>query len=174
MPPVLQDHDLTLLPLETGHATNFLALVNEPSISTRINMPIPFTMDDFEKQLEFSQKPNCYIWMISYQNTICGTINTGDTRNVKIYQGGYWISPEFRGKNIAARALMLVKHFLFKQCDAIRIQAVVEPDNTSSIRVMEKCGYHREGLLQKFYPKLNGNIIDVYMYATIQHEATHG
>ena len=50
---------------------------------------------------------------------------------------------------------------------AERVQALVEPDNGASIRVLEKCGYEREGLLRKFYPSVDRGLIDVFMYASI-------
>lgn len=89
--------------------------------------------------------------MIEHSGEICGVINTAPLRHTAIFQGGYWVNPAYWGKGIAPNALSLVKDFLLNELKAERIQAIVEPDNQPSIRVLEKCGYEREGLLRKFH-----------------------
>ena len=48
------------------------------------------------------------------------------------------------------------------------MQAVVEPDNAASMRVLEKCGYVQEGLLRKYYLSKTRGLIDVYMYGCVK------
>ncbi len=117
-----------------------------------------------------AQTQHHHIWVIMHEKTLCGVINSGDFRKVGLFQGGYWIDPDYWGKGIAATALTLVRDYLFNECRAIRIQAMVEPDNPASMRVMEKCGYTREGLLRRFYPSLTRGLIDVYMYAIVKEQ----
>jgi RimJ/RimL family protein N-acetyltransferase len=59
----------------------------------------------------------------------------------------------------------MVRDFLITEKNAKRVQAVVEPSNAASIKVLEKCGYQNEGLLRRFYPSLDRDLIDVHMYA---------
>jgi RimJ/RimL family protein N-acetyltransferase len=60
-----------------------------------------------------------------------------------------------------------VRDFLINECEAIRIQALVEPSNMSSMRVLEKCGFEKEGLMRRFYPTLRRGLVDVLMYSYI-------
>ncbi|HET6314393.1 MAG TPA: GNAT family protein, partial [Chloroflexia bacterium] len=50
-----------------------------------------------------------------------------------------------------------------------RVQAVVLPDNLGSMRVLEKAGMQREGLLRK-YQYVLGDYWDVYMYGLLRSD----
>lgn len=159
------------MPLVAEHAADYIALSNEPSISPRVNNPDIFTQQNFDELLAATQKNTShFVWMICFEGAVYGAISTADARGVGIFQGGYWLMPQWRGKGIAREALALVRDFLFHNCDAKRIQAQVEPDNIASIRVLESCGYLREGLLRKFYPARARGLIDVFMYAIVRDE----
>lgn len=169
MPKTLSDGDIMLVPLHADHASAYIELANHPEIGWRINQPIPFTQADFDALIEnLKNKPRRYSWMILRQNVICGGINFAPATHTHLYQGGYWLHPEHWGKGMAAQALQLVCNFLFKEVGVERVQAVVEPGNPPSIRVLEKCGFIREGLLHKFYPSRHRGLIDVYMYAKVK------
>jgi ribosomal-protein-alanine N-acetyltransferase len=109
-----------------------------------------------------------FIWMIERNGMIVGVVNNASGRDPRVFQGGYWVDPACWGKGTASTALALVTDYILDECRAQRVQAVVEPDNAASIRVLEKCGYQREGLLKKFYPSVSRGLIDVFMYAAIQ------
>ena len=49
----------------------------------------------------------------------------------------------------------------------VRIQATVIIDNERSIKVLERCGFKREGLLKQ-YEVVEGEHKDYYMYARVQ------
>ncbi len=163
----LQSGALALLPLEITHADDFMRLANEPSIASRVNHPIPYTLEHFSQLLmQMDTNDHHFVWMMTYDGAICGVINAASQRHPQKFQGGYWVAPAFRGRGLAGQALALVKNFLFTSCNAIRVQALVEPDNLASIRVLERNGYVREGLLRRYYPRSAVDLVDVYMYAT--------
>jgi ribosomal-protein-alanine N-acetyltransferase len=49
----------------------------------------------------------------------------------------------------------------------VRVQATVEPWNSPSIRVLEKAGLQREGLLRS-YVLYGERVGDAYLYAAVQ------
>lgn len=166
---ILQSQDVRLVPLSAEHEAEFVRLANIPEINYRVNKPLVYTNTHFGEQLEKLQKSKfSFVWMIEQNTKIVGVINNASGRDPRVFQGGYWIDPCFWGHGAASAALVLSKDFLFRECAAERIQAVVEPDNPASIRVLEKCGYQREGLLRKFYPSVNRGLIDVLMYAVVR------
>ena len=63
-------------------------------------------------------------------------------------------------------AVKLVSHFAFDTLRLHRIEAACIPDNARSIRVLEKAGFRREGLLRS-YLRINGIWQDHYLYARI-------
>ena len=62
---------------------------------------------------------------------------------------GYVYNPEFWGKGIAAEALECVMEFGFLKLDLNRIECRFMVENTSSRRVMEKCGMTFEGVYRE-------------------------
>ena len=165
---ILEAHDVKLLPLSAEHETEFVRLANTPEINFRVNKPLIYSNVHFAEQLEKLQNSkSSFVWMIEQNEEIVGVINTASGRDARVFQGGYWIDPECWGRGAASTSLALVRDFLFRECSAERVQALVEPDNPASIRVLEKCGYQREGLLRRFYPSVNRGLIDVLMYAVV-------
>jgi RimJ/RimL family protein N-acetyltransferase len=61
---------------------------------------------------------------------------------------GYWIRSSRRGNGLASRAARLVAKFGFEQLGLIRVEVVIAVDNEASLKVAEKSGAHREGILR--------------------------
>ena len=82
---------------------------------------------------------------------------------------GYSMDERFIGKGIVTEAVRLVMEFAFSTLNIHRIEAYVAPQNVGSIRVLEKSGFTREGLLRELL-FINGKWVDHYMYAILQRE----
>jgi ribosomal-protein-alanine N-acetyltransferase len=76
----------------------------------------------------------------------------------------YDLSYDYWGKGVMSSALQAITDYAFSKLQVKRVQATVAHNNPGSIKVLEKCGYKREGLLIKF-GVLNGESTDYYMYA---------
>lgn len=61
---------------------------------------------------------------------------------------GYWVRTGWRGRGIAGKAAMLVARFGLEQLHLLRVEVVVAVGNAASLRVAEKMGAHREGILR--------------------------
>lgn len=61
---------------------------------------------------------------------------------------GYVLHPDFHGQGLATEAAGAVLRFGFETLGLHRITARCMEENRSSLRVMEKCGMQREGLLR--------------------------
>ena len=79
---------------------------------------------------------------------------------------GYWLSEELWGRGIMPEAVKLMTNYVFTHFDFIRVQASVYSKNPASMRVLEKAGFRREGLLRS-YLRINGIWQDHYLYARI-------
>lgn len=99
---------------------------------------------------------------------LAGGITLGNIRYgvAQTGQVGYWIGVDHAGKGLMLEALQLVIRFAFDTLRLHRIEAACIPDNTRSIRVLEKAGFRREGLLRS-YLRINGVWQDHYLYALI-------
>ena len=79
---------------------------------------------------------------------------------------GYWLGEEFWGRGIATEALQMLTHYLFADEQLLRLFALPLADNAGSIRVLEKAGYEREGLLRASCVKY-GERRDQLLYARV-------
>ena len=61
---------------------------------------------------------------------------------------GYWVRTNVRGRGIAGRAAKLAARWGIERLGLIRIEIVVATGNAASIRVAEKLGAQREGILR--------------------------
>lgn len=82
---------------------------------------------------------------------------------------GYWIRTSATGRGAATAATRLVARFGVEALDLVRIEVVVAVDNVSSLRVAEKAGAHREGLLRNRLV-CDGRIDDAVMFSFVPED----
>jgi RimJ/RimL family protein N-acetyltransferase len=80
---------------------------------------------------------------------------------------GYWLAEPFWGRGITTRAVIASSDWAFDGYKVIRIFATVFQHNTASMRVLEKAGFEREGILRRSAIK-NGEILDQVMFAKVR------
>jgi ribosomal-protein-alanine N-acetyltransferase len=106
---------------------------------------------------------------------LLGGITLGNIRHGVAQSGhiGYWIGERFAGRCFMAEALDLLAGHAFETLKLHRIEAACIPANSRSIRVLEKAGFQREGLLRS-YLRINGVWQDHYLYALISEDRRRG
>ena len=111
-------------------------------------------------------------WGITLKNSgkiigSCGFLN----RSTKNYRAevGFELSKEYWGKGIASEALEAVIKFGFDHYSFERIEALIEPANVPSQKLVEKQGFKREGLL-RHYEFTCGKFDDLYMYSLLKDD----
>ena len=82
---------------------------------------------------------------------------------------GYLVAPWARGRGVATRAVELLCRFGFAELGAERIEICAEPSNEASMRVAERAGFTREGLLRR-YQAVKGVRRDMVMYSLLSGE----
>lgn len=79
---------------------------------------------------------------------------------------GFWLLPDFWGQGIISEALPLVCDYGFKHMALHRIEAIVESENSSSKKVMDRHGFQYEGTMRECEVK-NGTFISLDIYAKL-------
>jgi ribosomal-protein-alanine N-acetyltransferase len=79
---------------------------------------------------------------------------------------GYWLGQHYWGRGIVTEALTAVTAHAFDDFNLLRLFALAFAANAASVRVLEKAGYVREGLLRASSVKY-GQPHDQYVYARI-------
>jgi ribosomal-protein-alanine N-acetyltransferase len=69
---------------------------------------------------------------------------------------GYWVDSAVAGRGITPTALALVIDHLFATVGLHRVEVDIRPENTASLRVVEKLGLRREGYYERFLDIDNG------------------
>lgn len=80
---------------------------------------------------------------------------------------GYCVHPDFRGRELATRAVRLLTPYAFKKYRLKRISAMGRLKNKASAYVLEKAGYKLEGILRK-NKCVDGEYLDDFLYAKIR------
>jgi RimJ/RimL family protein N-acetyltransferase len=66
---------------------------------------------------------------------------------------GYMVAPSARGRGVATQALRLLTDWGFTERGLLRIELLISVENVASIRVAERAGYVKEGVLRSLYVK---------------------
>ena len=82
---------------------------------------------------------------------------------------GYWVVPDQRRKGFASRAIRLASTWVLTTTDTYRLVAEVHPDNVASIRLLETCGFTREGVLRSWL-WIGDDVHDAVQYSLIRSD----
>lgn len=97
----------------------------------------------------------------------CG-FNTLDYENRKA-EIGYELDIAFWGKGYGTEAVSCLVNYAFKQLHFVRIEAEVEPENLSSVKLLQKLHFILEGTRRKS-GKSKGKSTDLHLYSRLQTE----
>jgi RimJ/RimL family protein N-acetyltransferase len=82
---------------------------------------------------------------------------------------GYALGREHWGQGLMNEALQSLLEYAFEILKLRRVEADVDPRNTSSIRTLERLGFQREGCLRERW-HVGGEIQDALFYGLLQKE----
>ena len=80
---------------------------------------------------------------------------------------GYDLLPEYWQKGIMTEAISAMNDFAFNEMNLHSIEANVDPENTGSVKLLEKCGFIREGYFKENY-FFNGQFLDTLTFSKIK------
>jgi [ribosomal protein S5]-alanine N-acetyltransferase len=86
---------------------------------------------------------------------------------------GYWIDKEFAGRGVMPRAVAMVIDHCFTTAGLHRIEVAIRPENSNSLRVVEKLGIREVGYAPK-YLHIDGDWRDHRIYAITAEECREG
>lgn len=79
---------------------------------------------------------------------------------------GYWVIERARGRGAAARAVSLLASWILTTTNLARLEALVEPGNIPSLRVLETAKFRYEGRLRS-YLAFPSRRADALMYSLL-------
>ncbi|MBD1363625.1 GNAT family N-acetyltransferase [Mucilaginibacter sp. ZT4R22] len=143
-------------------------LADNPKIAANLynRFPSPYTMEDAEFFIGINineQPPKTFV--IDIDGEFAGTIGLTFRDDVFTRSPlfGYWLGEPYWGRGIMSEAAGLVTQYAFQTFDIICLQAGVFSYNPTSMRVLEKTGFIKQGILKGAVFK-NGHVLDEHIY----------
>ena len=135
----------------------------------RERFPHPYTERDAEGWLALARaQPDRLNWAIEVEGAAVGCVGLEPLADVgaQTTHIGYWLGEAFWGRGIMTAAVRAISDHAFSPLGFARIETPVFAWNPASMRVLEKCGYVREGVLRRSVFK-DGELIDSVLYAKL-------
>jgi RimJ/RimL family protein N-acetyltransferase len=132
--------------------------------------PHPYTAADADSWLELlARTPSPTHWAIEVDGAAAGGIGIDPGEGIwsKSAQFGYWLGEPFWGRGLMSAAVRATAEHVFATTDLVRLESPVFAWNPASMRVLEKCGFVREGVARNSVFK-DGQLIDAVMFARLR------
>jgi RimJ/RimL family protein N-acetyltransferase len=152
---ILETDRLQLRMLTIDDAEFILRLLNEPSFIQNIGDRGVRTIDEarayiLKGPIASYEKFGFGLWLVETRSAtapigICGLLKRDVLDDVDI---GYALLPEFWSQGYALESASAVMAYASDQLGLKRVVAVTNPDNQSSIRLLEKMGFQYERLVR--------------------------
>lgn len=134
------------------------------------SFPHPYTFDDAVNWINQMQKQDpMLVFAIAVGDKLVGGIGLEIRHDIyrKSPLIGYWLGEAFWGRGIMTEAVRLVVNYAFANLDILRLQAGILSNNPASMRVLEKVGFVKEGVLRNAIVK-NGVVLDEHVYGLVK------
>ena len=142
-------------PGDEAAPANFRALVRDLRQQARQGRTLPFavTVD------------NEFAGQLTVNNIVGGSARWG--------QVGYWIDRRHAGQGIMPTAVALATDHCLSRLGMHRIEIAIRPENTASLRVVEKLGFTEVGYAPR-YLHINGGWRDHRLFAITVEDVPQG
>jgi ribosomal-protein-alanine N-acetyltransferase len=170
----IQGSTFTLRSWLDGDEESLQQYANNLNVSAFLldRFPYPYTLNDAFIWVAFMKKQELQTnFAIAIDGQVCGGIALDMKVDANHNQAelGYWLAEPYWGRGIITEAVRLLTHYAFENLGLIRVQAGVFSRNTASMRVLEKAGYVKEGIMRNALIK-KGVVMDLHMYAILKPE----
>jgi RimJ/RimL family protein N-acetyltransferase len=113
------------------------------------------TAEAMRGSLETARQSGRFLYLVAaspdtdaYLGEILLFRRTDEVAEVAIGEVAYVVAPTARGRGLATAAVRMVSRWALGDLGLARLQISVHPDNTPSLRVAERAGYVREGMVR--------------------------
>ncbi len=173
--PTLTTVRFVLRQITFDDAEMLFGMRSDPETMAYIPRPLAKTMDDVTALIQSihdgDEKGESLLWAISFKNDtkLLGTIGYYRLKPEHFRaEIGYLLHRDFWQKGIMYEVLQSVLEFGFKEMNCHSIEAIIDPDNVASARLLEKCGFVKEAHFKEncFW---NGQFLDSVVYSKLKN-----
>ena len=170
--PELDLEDVLLRKISAEDVADFYEYITDKEVVKFLSdSEIPSSLESAKMELMYwaslyERKRSIY-WAISDKSNgkLIGTCGFNSwSKEHSRAEISYDLSTKYWNRGIMTKVVNAITKFGFDVMKVKRIQATIVTFNTASVRVLEKCGYNKEGILENF-GVLHGKQEDFYMHA---------
>ena len=151
----LQQWDATVPPGGTERPASFRGLVARLQSNARQGLGMPFAVDVEGR----------FAGQVTVNNIVRGSAQFASI--------GYWLDRDVAGRGIMPTAVALVVDHCFRSAGLHRIEVAIRPENSNSLRVVEKLGIREVGYAPR-YLHIDGAWRDHRIFAVTVEEVPGG
>lgn len=175
--PIDTGSGLSILPVSVAHAPMLAALVQKDNAHLNAWLPMVATLSSLEAARAHLERADLraaageiFEWHLFLDDRLCGSVRLRDIDHADRKAAiGYFLGSEFTGRGIVTAALRAVLAWCFGSLELNRIELHCATGNAPSIRVAERLGFVREGVLRQDQ-WLHGAFVDLYVYGLLKSE----
>lgn len=170
----LESQRLILRRITAADVNEIFALRSNTEVMKYVPRPLCISIDEakvlvntIDKKLETNEGIN---WAITLKgnNILIGIIGHYQIKWEHFRSEiGYMLAPQFKGKGIITEAVQLIVEYGFNEMNMHSLEAVIDPENIASARVLEKNNFIKEAHLKEngFF---DGRFIDAVIYSLLK------
>lgn len=156
----------TLRNWKVEDAVELAQIANNKKIwdNLRDSFPHPYSLADAKTFINIVKDTPTNLAII-YDRKVAGGISYTPQHDVERVSAevGYYLGEEFWGKGILVQALKLLAEKVFAETEILRLFAIPFEHNLASMKVLEKAGYRKVGIMERGAIK-NGKVVDLHYY----------
>lgn len=144
--------------------------------ATNPHGPLSFDVRSSIRSLQANARAGLGLpYVIEYDGRFAGQLNVSSISYGSLGSAtiGYWVAQRFAGRNVTPTAVALATDHCFFGLGLHRMEICIRPENTPSLRVVEKLGLRYEGLRRR-YIHIDGDWRDHFCFAVTVDEVPQG
>ena len=172
--PILGSEDFRLRPLRLGDEAALLEYLSQPGVIEHTSIPAP-TLESLtasvQRDITAYAKSTSFRFAVAASDDrligICGFNSWSPAhRHAEL---AYDLAPQYWGQGVMRRAVVAMLTWGFSELGLNRVHAFVMTSNHRSIRLLERCGFSREGTLRQ-YRIARGEPKDFHLYTLLAQD----
>lgn len=176
--PTLETRRAVLREPLPADADALLGVYSDPEVVRYFDQPALERREQARKLLEAwardQEARRAVRWLVTVGGEVVGTASLhGVQETHRFAELGYLLRRDQWGRGLATELAARVVDFALGTAGLHRVEALVDPRNAPSMRLLEKLGFRREGLLRQRFWK-GGEALDDVMYSRLAIDPAPG
>ena len=174
--PTLETYNLILRPITSDDVPDLKEWMPDPDLYTYWGRPANKSELNpaeifIDPRPHIKRKPSSgFVWGMVLKSTgkVIGQVFIIEIENSRMAKVAYRLSKSYWGKGLTTEALRKTVSFCFENTELQRLWTDVDIRNAASCKVLEKCGFQKEGLIRQ--GKFNLTYCDYYLYGMLKED----